>query len=80
MYRPLMRSEVWLRRWSWLDEVGERSWPYFGAAYFMVAVKRVYGMRLMEPAWKRGAVPAKARMPVANRQCYQIDGKKYEHS
>jgi hypothetical protein len=26
---------------------GERWWPVFGAAYFVVAVKRVRGMRLV---------------------------------
>ena len=30
-----------------MDEQGERWWPVFGAAYFVVAVKRVRGMRLV---------------------------------
>jgi len=66
-YRPLLRSEPWLRRMGWMDRVGARWWPIFGAAYFLVAVKRVYGVRLLEPAWR--TVPAKntASVPLARR-------------
>ncbi len=66
-YRPGVRSEKWLQRLAWMDRAGARWWPIFGAAYFLVAVKRVRGMRLLEPAWK--TAPARARKPVsiANR-------------
>lgn len=61
-YRPAVRSEAWLQRWSWMDRVGERSWPFLGAVYFMVAIKKVRGMHLLGPAWK----PHRARAaPVA---------------
>jgi hypothetical protein len=30
-YRPAFSSEKWLERFSWMDAVGERSWPIFGA-------------------------------------------------
>ena len=30
-----------------VDRAGERWWPVFGAVYFVVAVKRVRGMRLV---------------------------------
>jgi SAM-dependent methyltransferase len=66
-WRPALSSEKWLDRFGWLDAVGERSWPIFGAAYFIVAVKRVRGMKLIAPAWKRAKRPATAPMPVANR-------------
>ena len=39
--------ERWMRRNGWLDRAGERWWPMFGALYFLVAVKRVRGMRLV---------------------------------
>lgn len=66
-YRPAVRSEKWLERWAWMDRAGPRWWPIVGAAYFVVAVKRVRGMRLLGPAWK--AVPARvgASVPVAQR-------------
>lgn len=63
-YRPAFRSERWMERFAWMDGLGERWWPIFGAAYFLVAVKRVRGMRLLEPAWrgrpKRATAPAVA--------------------
>jgi len=46
-YSPPLRSERWLQRWQWIEPVGERWWPVLGAVYFMVAVKRVRGMRLV---------------------------------
>jgi SAM-dependent methyltransferase len=66
-YLPVVRSEKWLRRLDWMDRAGPRWWPIFGAAYFLVAVKRVHGVRLMEPAWKKAASRATASVPMANR-------------
>ncbi len=65
-YRPALRSEQWLQRFAWMDRAGARWWPILGAAYFLVAVKRVRGMRLMEPAWKARAVRATSPVSVAN--------------
>lgn len=46
-YRPPVVSDTWLARTEWMDHSGERWWPVFGAVYFVVAVKRVRGMRLV---------------------------------
>ena len=46
-YRPPVRSEKWLTRFGWMENVGERWWPVFGAVYALTAVKRVRGMRLV---------------------------------
>ncbi len=62
-YRPGARSEKWLQRFQWMDTVGSKWWPIFGAAYFLVAVKRVRGMRLLGPAWK--GRPARVGSPVS---------------
>ena len=62
-YRPAVVSTQWLERFQWMDRAGARWWPIFGAVYFLVAVKRVRGMRLVGPAWK--AVPAMANAPVS---------------
>jgi len=51
-FRPAMRNQRWLDRMAWLDTAGDRWWPIFGAAYFVVATKRVASMRLLTPAWK----------------------------
>jgi SAM-dependent methyltransferase len=66
-YRPAVRSEKWINRMAWMDRVGDRWWPIFGAVYFLVAVKRVHGMRLLEPAWKRSKSIAAAPVSVANK-------------
>lgn len=47
VYRPPLRSEVWLQRWQWVDGVGSRWWPVLGAVYFIQAIKRVHGMRMI---------------------------------
>ena len=46
-WRPPLHSEAWLQRYDWMDSVGDRWWPVLGAVYFLVAVKRVRGMRLV---------------------------------
>ena len=65
-YRPALRSDKWLQRFAWMDRAGSRWWPILGAAYFLVAVKRVRGMRLLEPAWKAKPVRAGNSVSVAN--------------
>lgn len=66
-YRPAVSSRASLDRFAWMDKVGERSWPIFGALYFLVAVKRVRGMRLLEPAWKAQKATASAPVAIANQ-------------
>jgi SAM-dependent methyltransferase len=66
-YRPAMRTEKWLDRYDWMDMAGERWWPIFGAIYFIVAVKRVRGIKLIGPAWKTKPGIATAPVPLANR-------------
>ena len=66
-YRPAVRTAHWLERFGWMDPLGERWWPILGAAYFLVAVKRVHGMRLLEPAWRTNRQRAAGTVPIANR-------------
>ena len=65
-YRPAVETERWLNRWAWVDTAGVRWWPIFGSVYGVVAVKRVHGMRLMSPAWKRAAPRATAVVTTAS--------------
>ena len=67
-YRPALTSQKWLGRFEWMDKAGERWWPIFGAVYFLVAVKRVRGMRLLEPAWKTRKTVSAAPAAVANKE------------
>lgn len=73
-YRPAVDSPDWLRRMSWMDTLGKRWWPIFGAAYFVVATKRVRGMRVIGGHWKAspqrkpGAVPVARQGPVTSKE------------
>ena len=57
-YIPPVTSAKWLARFGWMETAGDRWWPVFGAIYYIVAVKRVRGMRLVGLA--RGAARPKA--------------------
>ncbi|MDM4765934.1 class I SAM-dependent methyltransferase [Pelomonas sp. SE-A7] len=61
-YRPPLKSERWLERWSWIERIGSRWWPVLGAVYFVMATKKVHGMRLVGLAKrsKRAAAPQTA--------------------
>lgn len=67
-YRPALTSQKWLARFEWMDKAGARWWPIFGAVYFLVAVKRVQGVRLLEPAWRSRKAHASAPAVVANKE------------
>lgn len=62
-WRPPTGSQKWLDRFAWADRSGERWWPVFGAVYFVVAVKRVRGMRLVGLVRAQHR-PAHAQAPV----------------
>lgn len=47
VYRPPLRTEAWLQRWQWIEPIGARWWPVLGAVYFIQAIKRVHGMRMI---------------------------------
>lgn len=66
-YRPAFATEKWLNRYDWMDSAGERWWPILGAVYFIVAVKRVRGVKLIGPAWRTSKPLATAPVPLANR-------------
>ena len=63
-YKPPVVTQKWLSRYDWAEHVGERWWPVFGAAYFVVAVKRVRGMRLVGLVRDQRLAPKAAPAPV----------------
>lgn len=52
-FRPPFRSARWLEWAGWMEPVGGRWWPVGGGVYVLRAVKRVAGMRLIAPQWRR---------------------------
>jgi SAM-dependent methyltransferase len=74
-YSPWARSEKWLARWRFIEKAGDRWWPVLGSVYLVTAIKRVRGMRLVGPAWKRhnGLRPALApARPIATGEAFSI--------
>ncbi len=67
-YAPPLQQKKWLQRWHLIESAGERSWNFAGAVYALRAIKRVHGMRLIAPRWKKTPVSAKALRPVAQKE------------
>ena len=76
-YEPAVQSSRWLARWHWMNGWGARWWPVVGAAYCVVAVKRVRNTRLLGPAWKpyRAAAGSRVRGPVLGRHAAESGGE-----
>lgn len=71
-YAPPMISPEWLQRCHFMEPAGDRWWAVCGGVYYLHAVKRVPGMRLIKPQWNKGLVgkliPA---APKLNREVSQ---------
>ncbi len=66
-YALPVQSQSWLQRCAWMDKTGDRWWPVFGSVYFIVAVKRVRGMRLVGLAKKTPSKGTSAPAVVTHR-------------
>jgi SAM-dependent methyltransferase len=71
-YRPPCATQPWLDRMEWMERIGERWWPVLGAVYFLVAVKRVRGMRLVGLV-RQEARHARSRQAVVTNRHREID-------
>lgn len=71
-YAPPLTNPGWLERMRFLEPAGDRWWAVCGGVYFLQAIKRVPGMRLIKPQWNDGLVgkllPA---APKLNREVSQ---------
>lgn len=67
-YRPPLATQRWLDRFGWMEPTGDRWWPVLGAVYFLVAVKRVRGMRMIGLARKDKSKPQAAPAVATNRR------------
>ncbi len=56
-YTPPFSTDKGLQRFAFADAAGDRWWPIAGGIYFLQAVKRVRGMRLIVPKWRERLAP-----------------------
>jgi SAM-dependent methyltransferase len=66
-YAPPFRQERWLQRFAFMEKAGARWWPIAGGLYVVRAVKRVHGMRLVTPAWRRERARRRALAAIPQR-------------
>jgi len=67
VYVPPLGQEKWIERFRFMDRAGDRWWPVCGGVYMVQGIKRVQGMRLIQPKWRTGKARVKALAPVAQR-------------
>ncbi|SOE51458.1 class I SAM-dependent methyltransferase [Orrella dioscoreae] len=63
-YAPACMTDVWLRRWAFMEKAGDRWWPVCGATYVVSAVKRVAGARIIGAPWKKRRRARRVAVPV----------------
>lgn len=58
-HRPPLQSESMLGRFAFLEKLGDRAWPVFGAGYIVQAQKHVSNLIPLAPArpWRSRLVP-----------------------
>lgn len=72
-YAPPFRQRAWLDRCAFMEKAGDRWWAAGGGIYFLHAIKRVPGMRLIKPKWNEGLVSK--LLPVAPKLNNKITQK-----
>jgi len=66
-YAPPFSDQAWLERFAFMEKAGARWWPVTGGVYVVRAVKRVPGMRIVTPAWRRERARRRALAPVSQQ-------------
>jgi len=67
-YSPPCVQENWLQRLHFMEAAGDRWWSFAGGVYLLRAIKRVHGMRLIMPEWKRKKARAKALSALTQKE------------
>jgi SAM-dependent methyltransferase len=70
-YLPPMKDPKWIERLGFLESAGDRWWPICGAVYLHCSVKKVHGMRIVGPLWKKMNAKAKAQTALAGKAVSQ---------
>ena len=61
-FRPPLNHRGIMARLRFLDRIGQRWTPFFGAGYVVVARKRVSTLTPIKPRWRPSTVPATAEL------------------
>jgi len=68
-YRPPLQHEGIMKKPLFVESLGKKFWPIFGASYTLVAKKRVITMTPIKPRWKpRRFVPSHVVEPQSQRR------------
>lgn len=67
-YAPPVQNPAWLARFDFMESAGDRWWPLGGGVYFLLAKKRVHGMRLIMPKWQDRVAAQKRFAAAAQKQ------------
>jgi SAM-dependent methyltransferase len=66
-YAPPFARAEWLERFALMERAGERWWPILGGVYVVRAVKRVHGLRVITPDWRRERARRRAIAAIPQR-------------
>ena len=66
-YAPPFERPHWQSRFAFMEKAGARWWPITGGTYAVRAIKRVAGMRLITPAWRKERARRRALAPIPQR-------------
>jgi SAM-dependent methyltransferase len=72
-YAPPFRDKLWLDRFGFMEKAGGRWWPIAGGMYVVRAIKRVHGMRVVTPAWRRERARRRALAAMPQRSHKKYD-------
>jgi len=73
-YAPPFASTKLLRRFAFMEKAGARWWPHLGGLYVVRAVKRVHGMRVIAPAWRKERARRRALAALPQRNGHATRG------
>ena len=73
-YLPPCASSKAFDRYTFLDKVGDRWWPFLGGVYMVQAIKRVRGMTLVGPVRTKTKLQVR-NVPVAGKNIHHKNGQ-----
>jgi SAM-dependent methyltransferase len=71
-YAPPFQADKWRNKFAFMENAGDRWWPYLGAVYMVQAIKRIKGMRLVGPALTKQTAKAPQGIPATNKMHNEI--------